>query len=227
MSHNHSLEHEGEHHLDDKKTGFRSHLVGLSLGLLAVMIAVCASVGSSERDRMTQAMIAQSRATSKEVAASVKLRLVLMELADAAALPKEKRDASFVATSIRFYKDYKSERDLAHELAESMDPAIENHFQGTERYDWAQLWAEIALSIGSLSLLLKNRFVWYLSLIFAALCVFKLSTTKYHQDKESGPIDEKIAFLDAQYRELRRKHSANNSDPEIIRKLDPGALSGN
>jgi len=171
---------------------------------------------------MTQVMIAQSRATSKEVAASVKLRLILTELSNAASLPKEKRADDLVAANLNFYRDYREERDLSHELAESMDPAIENHYYGTEKYEWAQLWAEIALSIGSLSLILKNRYIWYVSLGMAALCVFELSSTRYHQIRTSTVVDEKVEVLDKEYLELRKKHSANDWDQIILNRLKSG-----
>jgi hypothetical protein len=221
VGHQHLHSHDDDHGHDSKATGFKAQLVGLSLGLLAVIIAICASVGSSERDHMTQVMISQARATSKEVAASVKLRLVLMELAQTAALPKEQRDNERIEANLRLYKDYKRERDVANELAESMTPAIENHFVGTEKYELAQLWAEIALTIGSISLLLKNRYVWYASLVLAAICVFQFSSTKYHQMQASIPIDEKIEALEKEFLEIRKKHSLNDFDSITIKKLDP------
>ena len=78
MNHLHS--HHEDHGHDEKDDKFKSQLVGLSIGLMAVMVAVCAALGNTERNLMTQDLIKQAQATSKESGASVKLRIVLLDL---------------------------------------------------------------------------------------------------------------------------------------------------
>jgi hypothetical protein len=194
-------------------------VIGVYLGLLAVLIAVCAAMSNTERNLMTQAMVSQSRATSKEVAASVKYRLVLTELSEISQLPKDKWDHALVAHNMDLYKDYLKERDVAHELSEAMDPSIESHFEGTDDFELAQLMAEIAIAIGSFSLLLHNRHVWYISIVFALLSIAGFAYTKHHLYKTNALIEKNIAVLEKEYVELRKSHQSREGDSLILNKF--------
>ena len=221
--HQHAAHDENDHvHKEGETEGkFKPHVIGLFLGLLAVLIAICAAFGNSEQNKMTHVMIAQARVTSKEVAASVKLRLVLMELAQAAALTKELRNNDAIVANLHLYWDYKQERDISHELSDSLDPSIENHFEGVEMFEYAQLLAEIAIAIGSIALVLKNRYVYYMSVVLAVLSVSQLVYTNIHVERCNLPLDQKVASLEKRFSQLRQNHMKNAMDSESVKALDP------
>jgi hypothetical protein len=196
-------------------------IVGLSIGILAVIVAVTAALGSSQRDKMTQAMIRQSQAIAKEASGSAKLRSVLIELERLSSLPKEKRSDRELRDQLSFYSDYLAERNISKEWAESMDPSIEIHLEATEDYDTAQLLAEMGIAIASLSMLIHSRKVWYLSLVLGALSMLQLSKTSYIVHHENTSIEMKIGEIAKRYEDLRGRHENNGADARLIKELDP------
>jgi hypothetical protein len=218
----HSLHsHSGGHAAEHNDPRFKPQVIGVYLGLLAVLIAVYAAVSNTERNLMTQAMVSQSRATSKEVAASVKFRLVLSELSQAASIPKEQRNKELIGHNLTLYKDYLAERDVAHELSEAMNPSIENHFEATEQYELAQLFAEIAIAIGSFSLLLRSRYAWYVSIVFLILSVTYFAYSKNHLTSARYLIVQKISNLEKKYSEVRNNHEHHEGDSLILKMVAP------
>ena len=220
-AHHFHASHEEHGHDEGKGTKFNAQWVALFLGLCAVLIAICSGLVSSEQNKISHVLIAQDQATSKEVAASVKIRLVLIELNQAAYLPKEQRNKDAVLSNLHFYKDYLLERNIAHDLAESMNPSFEHHLEASEMYEFAQLLAEITIAIGSVSLILKNRYIWYVSILFAVLSFFQLAYTRNHSKKENIDTDPKIEALEKQYVELRKNHMKNSVDSTALKVLDP------
>lgn len=209
------------HHHHEPESHFKTQFVGLSIGLMAVIVAVTAALGSSQRDKMTQSMILQAQATSKEVSASAKLRSVLIELEKLSLIPKENRSEKEVQSGLRFYSDYLAERNIAKEWAESMDPSIENHLEATDHYETAQLLAEIAIAIASLAMLIKSPKTWYLSLMLGVLSSLQIARTTYQVHHENKAIENKIDGLAKRYGDLRKVHEQNGADAEVVRELDP------
>jgi hypothetical protein len=206
--------HETENLLNNK-------IVGLSIGILAVIVAVTAALGSSQRDKMTQAMVRQSQATSKEASASAKLRSVLIELERLSSIPKENRSEHELHDQLRFYSDYLAERNISKEWGEAMDPSVEIHLKATEDYDAAQLLAEMGIAIASLAMLIHSRKVWYLSLVLGVLGMLQLSKTSYIVHHENAEIEMNISGIAKQYAELRERHEKNGADAKLIKELDP------
>ena len=206
--------HETENLLNNK-------IVGLSIGILAVIVAVTAALGSSQRDKMTQAMIRQSQAIAKEASGSAKLRSVLIELERLSSLAKENRSERELRDQLSFYSDYLAERNISKEWAESMDPSIEIHLEATEDYDTAQLLAEMGIAIASLAMLIHSRKVWYLSLVLGVLSMLQLAKTSYKVHHENTSIEMKIGEIAKRYEDLRAKHEKNGADARLIKELDP------
>lgn len=220
MSTKHSTHADHESHSSQSKDPlFKPNVIGVYLGLLAVLIALCAVMGHTEQNLMTQAMVSQSRATSKEVAASVKYRLVLSELSQLGWLPKDQRDPKLVSHYLDLYKDYLKEREVAHELSEALDPSIESHFEATDEFELAQLIAEIAIAIASFSLILHNRYVWYVSVVFSVLSIAAFSYTKHHTGKANAVINKNISVLEKEYKDLRVNHQSREGDSLILSKF--------
>jgi hypothetical protein len=196
-------------------------LVGLSIGILAVIVAVTASLGSAQRDKMTQSMIKQSQATSKEASGSAKLRSVLIELERLSSIPKENRPERELRAQLRFYSDYLGERNISKEWAESMDPSIENHLHATHDFDASQLLAEMGIAIASLAMLIHSRKIWYLSLALGVLSMLQLASTSFKVHHENTTIEKNIDVFAKRYEDLRSRHEKNGADALLIKELDP------
>src|SRR5258707_919450 len=161
--------------------GSSNKIFGVTMALIGVLIAVCAAMVGSERNELTRAMIEQTQAHSDFTGASTKLRLVMMELEKQHARVATAKDPqggwSPVPRFIELAGDYKKERDLAKNWADSYHPVVEGHFDASEGYERAQLIAEIGIVLASLAVLLASRPAWVCSVIFSLICLVQLGRT--------------------------------------------------
>lgn len=117
-------------------------------------------------------------------------------------------------------KQYEKELEAAQEWAESYDEAIEAHAQAGERYDWAQLSAEIGIVVASIALLLSSRKAWAASALFGAACAgliaFTFVTTRGHIHH----AEEEIARTKSAYQQLRKKDMAQAADERLVAGIE-------
>jgi hypothetical protein len=96
---------------------------------------------------------------------------------------------------VRFRSAARSyERDMreAKEDAEAYEGAIEVHEKAAERFEWAQLAAEIGIVIASIALLLSNRFVWMVSVSLGLVCAGALGFTFIESRNGLAAAEQKI-----------------------------------
>lgn len=211
-----------------KAEGHSAHgsnkLVGLSMALIGVLVALCAAFVGGERNEMTRAMIDQTQATADATSASTKFRVIMIAVEQLrAATPPQQVKERFVA----LYKDYSEERQLTSVWANSFDPLVKAHFEATEEYEHAQLIAEIGIVFASLALLLGSRLPWYLAMVLAIVSIGQAGRTwievRHHVAHEEG----KIESAHQAYLALRKRHTGDTSDADAIKDLDPtGAMMG-
>ncbi len=201
-------------------------LIGLTMALIGVMIAFCAAMVGGERNELTRTMIEQTQANSDASSASIKFRLIMLELEKQRGVVGSSAAASGSATVLpRFlalYSDYAKERKFSKDWADSYDPMIQAHFEGAEGYEHAQLIAEIGIVLASLGVLLASRTAWMVSLVLAAVCVGQLGRTFMHTRHEVNEAFEKVEHTGDAYHELRKAHAAGGDDERTVEALDPG-----
>jgi hypothetical protein len=86
------------------------------------------------------------------------------------------------------------ERDMreAKEDAEAYEGAIAVHERAAERYEWAQLAAEIGIVIASIALLLGNRLVWMVAVALGLVCAGALGSTFAESRRDLAAAELKI-----------------------------------
>jgi len=201
-------------------------LIGLTMALIGVLIALCAAMVGSERNELTKAMILQTQAHSDYTSASTKFRLVMLDLenlrgAQAAAAPGA-QPSPVLERFIRLYMDYSTERTLSKSWADSYQPLVEAHFEAAEGYEKAQLIAEIGIVIASLGVLLASRTAWAISILIATLSVGQLGRTLVHTRSSVGSDEVKVEKAEEAYQNLRKAHTGANEDEKTVDQLDPG-----
>ena len=202
-------------------------LIGLTMALIGVMIAFCAAMVGGERNELTRTMIEQTQANSDASSASIKFRLIMLELEKQRGLGAVAAGGSASSVLPRFmalYGDYAKERKFSKDWADSYDPMIQAHFEGAEGYEHAQLIAEIGIVLASLGVLLSSRSAWLVSLVFAAVCVVQLGRTFAHTRHEVDEASEKVHRTDEAYHELRKAHASAGDDERTVEALDPGGV---
>ena len=83
-------DHHGDDHGDDhghgdgttqpKKPKVTNKLMGLTMALIGVLIAFCSASAGSERNALDRSMIEQADANSNKISASIKFRIIMVEL---------------------------------------------------------------------------------------------------------------------------------------------------
>ena len=209
-----------------------SKLIGLTMGLIAVLIAFCAAMVGGERNELIRTMIEQTQAHSDYSAASTKYRLIMIEAEkqrgtgssdlEAASPPAPSAVKPFLSRLLRLYQDYASERTLSKTWSDYYQPLVDAHFEAAEGYERAQLLAEIGIVIASLGVLLTSRTAWLASIVLAAICVLQLGKTWLHTRDAVGAAITHVRHSEETYQELRKAHTNAHEDEAAIEALDPG-----
>src|SRR5262249_46553046 len=218
--------HEDHGHGQGHKGG-SGKIIGLTMALIGVLIALCAAMVGSERNELTKAMILQTQAHSDYPSASTKFRLIMLEL-------EKQRGAMVTGTApspetnpvlarfLRLYLDYSSERALSKAWADSYEPVVEAHFEAAEGYEKAQLIAEIGIVLASLGVLLNSRPAWMVSIVIAALAIARPGRTWIPTRASVGDDMAKVEKAEHAYQGLRKAHTGANEDEQTVDQLDPG-----
>ena len=226
MEHAQHASHAG--HSGDDHGKAPAKLIGLTMALIGVLIAFCAAMVGGERNELTRTMIEQTQANSDASSASIKFRLIMLELEKqrgvVAASAAAAAGGTVLPRFLALYSDYAKERKFSKDWADSYDPMIQAHFEGAEGYEHAQLIAEIGIVLASLGVLLASRPAWLVSLVFAAACVVQLGMTFAHTRREVNEASEKVHRTDEAYHELRKAHAAGGDDERTVEALDPGGV---
>jgi len=199
--------------------------VGLTIALIGVLIALCASMAGSEHNELTRTMTEQTQANSDYSGSSTKFRMVMVELEklrheaslgslDAGFVPELKR-------LLRLHLDYSRERDFAKDCVDSFQPAVEAHFDATQGYDHAQLFAEIGIVVASLAVLLSNRTAWIISIVLGVICIGVLTSTFLKTRHSLGQAVDHIRQAQIAFQEVRESHLDGTGDERTLEELDP------
>jgi hypothetical protein len=107
------------------------------------------------------------------------------------------------------------ERDMheAKEDADAYDLSIDAHQEAAERYEWAQLAAEIGIVIASIALLLGSRKVWAVSIVLAAICTGALSVTYVRTAHALSVADKKIEDASKNVQQLEHDDDEDEGTP--------------
>jgi hypothetical protein len=222
MEHAEHAAHSGHH--ESSHGSSHNKLFGVTMALTGVLIAFCSAMVGSERNELTRTMIEQTQAHSDYTAASTKLRLIMIEIEKQHARVASARDPqggfSPAPRFIKLADDYKKERNLAKNWADSYHPMVECHFDAAEGYERAQLIAEIGIVLASLAVLLSSRPAWMLSVILSVICVVQLGRTFIHTSSVVRTSLEKIHRAEEAYADLRKGHVGEDDDEKAIEQLD-------
>ena len=213
MEHNEQIEHSGH-------SGNR--MIGLTMGLIGVLIALCAAMVGGERNETSRVMIEQTQDTADATSASTKFRIVMLDIEHLRAEPAASVPQPVRERFVRLYSDYSKEREITAAWAAAYQPLVDAHFDAAEMFEHAQLVAEIAIVFASLAVLLSNRPAWYLSMALAVLSMGLVGYTYIQTNQNVKAVLKQVETQREAYTELRRVHVNDQSDVTAVEALDPG-----
>ncbi len=199
-----------------------NRLIGLTMGLIGVLIALCAAQVGGARNELSRNMIEQTQATSDATSASTKYRIVMIDIEHLRAEPAASVPTQVRERFVRLYSDYAKERMITAAWAASYQPLVEADFKAAELFERSQLIAEIAIVFASLAVLMTSRPAWYFSMVLAVCSLGQLGWTYVHTRQQAEPIEKLVEQQRDAYQELRRAHTADHSDEAAVDALDPG-----
>jgi Domain of unknown function (DUF4337) len=213
-----TMEHAGTHH---KGKGVHARGVGVTMGVLGIVIALCSAFVADQNKGMIRATVQQSETISKEVSGSIKPRAVNLAILNAAHRPVGEVPLQSRVGLIQLSADDKHEREYAKHWAEAYEPLIESNNETSERHEPAEVIAEVALVIGSLALLVSSHVAWALSVIVGLVAIGVTSQTLVTAHAEQRTLLTAIQARQAEYEALRKSHEGSTFDADAISLLDP------
>jgi hypothetical protein len=127
-----------------------------------------------------------------------------------------KKDAALLAGTV---DRYKTEAEAATHWVDAFNPAIRAHSAAQERFELAQLLAEIGIVIASVALLVKRRLPWFGSLVLGAASLVYVATTLAGTGHVVHEAEAKIEEKGKEYRDLRSSHKATEADDVLVAEV--------
>ena len=206
--------------------GHTAKHVGVTMGLLGVLIAFAAAMVGSQRQELVTSLMDQSWAHSSYTAAATKFRIVMVELQKMRGTSQPATSAEnaspAVKSSLRLYANYAEERKLAETWDDSCEALIDAHFDAAEGYEHAQLIAEVAIIIASLAMLMTSRAAWLVSVVVGVLGLGQIGYTFVGSRNAIHEHHDKVHHAQEAFEELIGKHLDTAEDEATVNDLDPG-----
>jgi hypothetical protein len=114
---------------------------------------------------------------------------------------------------------YEKEAHAAEEWVESFEPAIQAHVLGQERFELAQLLAEIGIVVASVGLLIKKSAPWFLALALGLGAVGLVAHTHLSAGGVAHDAEVKIEERGKEYREMRTADKTTESDRALVAEV--------
>jgi hypothetical protein len=194
---------------------------GITLALIAILIALCAAMVGSERNQLTRAMLEQTQAHDAFTTASTAMRIASFELEHQHSGVQSNQGSENDPSAASRFIELSHERDLAKQWDDSYPPVITAHFAAAQSVHQAQLLAEISIVIAALALFLASRPAWFASIILSCLSLGLLGYTVIHTSNLALPASEKVETAKKSYEQLRAFHDSSRDEQQAIDRLDP------
>jgi hypothetical protein len=198
-------------------------LIGITMAMLGVLLAVAAAKVGGERTELIEAMVDQQNAHAKYQAQDIKHRMAVLNLGQTHALlpppgattanAPAKSDIIFMAQTV---SRYLKESELAREWVESYEPMIKAHVEAQERYEMGQLLAEIGIVIASIALLLHRKSAWLAALAFGAGAVATLGGTYAHTHTVVAVAEAKVEHARVEYHRVRGTDKTTAQEEQLV-----------
>jgi hypothetical protein len=212
---------EGLEHAEHAAHAHGSKQMGVTMAILAVLIALCAAMVGSQRQELMTTLLDQSWAHSSWVAASVRSSMTASDLEKLHGQPGAAANPA-LPQLLRLDSDYTTETKLAKEWDDTCEPLIDAHYDAAEGYEHAQLIAEVALIIASIAVLLNNRMAWMLSLAVGVISVVFIGYTFISSRSAVEENHHKVEHAEKAYEEHTENDLDSKGRDQLLNDLDPG-----
>lgn len=233
LEHMQHAAHAGEHGHGDDHSNPLSMYAGITMAVLGVILAFAAAKVGGERTILVKDMVEQQDAHMRYITQDLKHRIAVISLRQMrATLPTlsatgKVADGKEIAALARTVQRYYAESKTAGKWADAYSPGIEAHVEAQEYYEWGMLSAEIGIVMASVSLLLRKRMVWYLSMMLGVASLGMLAFTYMHTAPVVHRIEEVTKEAGKEYREARASNKTTEADDALAKEViaqygDPG-----
>lgn len=198
--------------------GHTSKHLGITMALLAVLIAFCAAMVGSQRQELMTTLLDQSWAHSSFTAAGIKYRMAMTELNRLRGAPQ----APALTQGLQLAVTYDKENKLAQAWDDACEPLIDAHFDAAEGYEHAQLIAEVAIIIASVAVLLNSRAAWFLSIVVGVICIAFAGFNYFESRAAIAENHEKVHHAEKAFEDASESEASTADDEKTLEEVDPG-----
>lgn len=214
--------HGGDNHGKGNKLGT---FIGLTMGLLGVLLALAAAKVGGERTELVESMVEQQSANSRYQSQDVKHRMAFLVLSQvhatmpsaaelaAGAKSPDKKDIIELGQTVQRYL---AEAGLAKTWVESYDPAIKAHLAAQEHYEVGQLLAEVGIVLASIALLMQRKAAWFIAIALGVGAVSIIVMTYVHTHKVVHAAEAKIEETGTAYRDARNANKTTAAENALV-----------
>jgi hypothetical protein len=205
-----------------------STYTGITMAILGVILAFASAKVGGERTMLVKTMVEQEDGHLRYVTQDLKHRIAVISLrqlratlpvitnaGQGAATVDRKEMVALANTVQRYY----NESQACVVWADSYTPAILAHEEGQEYYEWGMLLSEIGIVIASVSLLLRRRSAWYLSIALGVAAVVVLVVTYKHTAPVVRAIEEKSTAAASVYHKMRAADKTSAADDALTKEV--------
>lgn len=110
--------------------------------------------------------------------------------------------------------------EAAREWTESFESKVKAHAKAAERYEWAQLAAEIGIVIASVGVLFMNRKAWFLSILLGLIAVGVLATTFFSARSQLHSAESAVEKAEKHFHSFNTDASAKVADEKLVKSVE-------
>jgi hypothetical protein len=115
------------------------------------------------------------------------------------------------------------QKEAAYQWSLSFDDAITAYTKAVEHYEWAQLCAEVAIILCSVSLLLNTRSLWIGGLVLGITGVTIIGLTYSAVHNELHLAETKIEVAAEKFKEFNTDSQEREDDERLLQDVEKQA----
>ncbi len=127
---------------------------------------------------------------------------------------------SDVLRFVELVREYGEEKEKAEKWAESYEALIEVYEKAAEHYEWGQLSAEFGIVLASIALLMQNRRVWMLSMVFGTSALVLIVYSFSVQTSGLASAEKQVADSKKAYFDLNMEEKSKKGDEELLADIE-------
>lgn len=115
---------------------------------------------------------------------------------------------------------FSDQTEAAKQWSESYDETVEAHREGAERFEWAQVAAELGIVVASIAMLFQSRKIWGISVVLGIASLVIVVTTWSELSAKLEHSEKKTVDAGRRYASLSSEAADEAADEELLKAIE-------